>query len=129
MASLSKKTLRGLDCSVLLDPSPTHSIFPLHFISEDAPLSLREKTLRGLKSLFIAHRQGVEEIKKLAAQNAKKGEEEEMNMSETEIAIKKQEILVLYLKVSCVGRKKKVKLYGIDIAPATSLSATSLSAS
>ena len=62
-------------------------------------MSLREKTIRGLKSLFIAHRQGVEEIKKLASQNAKKGEEEEMNMSEADIAVKKQEILVLYLKV------------------------------
>ena len=68
---------------------------------DDEPLTLRDKTLRGLKSLYVANRRGAEEIRKLAsAQKEEEGEEEEMNMSESDIAAKKQEILVLYLKDS-----------------------------
>ena len=64
-------------------------------------MTLRDKTLRGLKSLYVANRRGAEEIRKLAsAQKEEEGEEEEMNMSESDIAAKKQEILVLYLKDS-----------------------------
>ena len=67
--------------------------------SENVPLTLRDKIVRGLKSLFVAHRLGVEEVKKLATQSAS-NDGEEMNMSESDIAVKKQEILVLYLKDS-----------------------------
>ena len=61
-------------------------------------MSLREKTVRGLKSLFTAQRLGAEEVRKLASQSAQQNNAEEMDMSESDIAVKKQEILVLYLK-------------------------------